>query len=103
MSKDEVREIALTGTRLVKEYTSKHPETSWRYEYSPAVFSTTEPEFAMEVCNAVTAVWQPTTESKVTIGRASCREGECQYVSISVVAVSLKTKQRPQERPEQEG
>src|SRR3546814_21181397 len=65
MSKDEVREIALTGTRLVKEYTSKHPETSWRYEYSPEVFSTTEPEFALEVCNAVTEVWQPTPESKI--------------------------------------
>ncbi|NYT84474.1 2-isopropylmalate synthase [Pollutimonas harenae] len=65
MSKDEVREIALEGTRLVKEYTSKHPETSWRYEYSPEVFSTTEPEFALEVCNAVTEVWQPTPESKI--------------------------------------
>ncbi len=65
MSKDEVKEIALTGTRLVKEYTSRHPETSWRYEYSPEVFSTTEPEFALDVCNAVTEAWQPTPESKI--------------------------------------
>jgi 2-isopropylmalate synthase len=65
MSKDEVKEIALNGTRLVKKFTSEHPETSWRYEYSPEVFSTTEPEFALEVCNAVTEVWQPTPESKI--------------------------------------
>ncbi len=65
MSKDEVKEIALEGTRLVKQCMNEHPETSWRYEYSPEVFSTTEPEFALEVCNAVTEVWQPTPESKI--------------------------------------
>ncbi|NYT58585.1 2-isopropylmalate synthase [Alcaligenaceae bacterium] len=65
MSKDEIKEIALSGTRLVKEYTSQHPETTWLYEYSPEVFSTTEPEFALEVCNAVTEVWQPTPEAKI--------------------------------------
>jgi 2-isopropylmalate synthase len=65
MSKDEVKEIALNGTRLVKLLTSEHPETYWRYEYSPEVFSTTEPEFALDVCNAVTDAWQPTPDSKI--------------------------------------
>ncbi len=65
MSKDEVKEIALGGTRLVKKLTGQHPETSWRYEYSPEVFSTTEPEFALDVCNAVTEAWQPTPDSKI--------------------------------------
>jgi 2-isopropylmalate synthase len=65
MSKDEVKDIALTGTRLVKQLTQEHPETSWRYEYSPEVFSTTEPEFALDVCNAVTKVWQPTPDAKI--------------------------------------
>ncbi|HEY9573087.1 MAG TPA: 2-isopropylmalate synthase, partial [Pusillimonas sp.] len=65
MSKDEVKEIALSGTRLVKQLTGQHPETYWRYEYSPEVFSTTEPEFALDVCNAVTEAWQPTPESKI--------------------------------------
>src|SRR3546814_15261715 len=69
MSKDEVREIALTGTRLVKEYTSRHPETSWRYEYSPEVFSTTEPEFALEVCNAVPEV----RSAERRVGKAGVR------------------------------
>ena len=44
MTKDEVRELAIKGTNLVKHYTGQHPETFWRYEYSPEVFSTTEPE-----------------------------------------------------------
>ena len=65
MTKDEVKEIALAGTRMVKEFTGQHPETSWRYQYSPEVFSTTEPEFALDVCNAVTKAWQPTPESKI--------------------------------------
>ncbi len=65
MSKDEVKEIALAGTRIVKACVAEHPETSWGYEYSPEVFSTTEPEFALEVCNAVTEVWQPTPNSKI--------------------------------------
>lgn len=65
MSKDEVKHIATSGTKLVKTYTSQHPETIWRYEYSPEVFSTTEPEFALEMCNAVADVWQPTPQSKI--------------------------------------
>ena len=65
MSKDEVRDLAVNGTRLIKKYTGEHPETYWRYEYSPEVFSTTEPEFALQVCNAVTQAWQPTVESKI--------------------------------------
>src|SRR5690606_41514170 len=64
-SATRIRSIALSGTRLVKQLTSQHPETSWRYEYSPEVFSTTEPEFALDVCNAVTEAWQPTPDSKI--------------------------------------
>ena len=62
MSRDEIKNIATTGTRLVKQYVAQHPETQWRYQYSPEVFSTTEPEFALEVSNAVADVWQPTPE-----------------------------------------
>ncbi len=65
MSKDEVRDLAVNGTRLIKKYTGEHPETYWRYEYSPEVFSTTEPEFTLQVCNAVTQAWQPTVDSKI--------------------------------------
>jgi 2-isopropylmalate synthase len=67
MTKDQVRDLAVAGTRMVKEHTAKHPETWWRYEYSPEVFSTTEPEFALEVCNAVVQAWQPTPESTIIL------------------------------------
>lgn len=65
MNKDEIKQIALSGTRLIKQYTAQYPNTTWRYQYSPEVFSTTEPEFALEVCNAVTAEWQPTPQAKI--------------------------------------
>ena len=67
MSRDEIKNIATTGTRLVKQYVAQHPETQWRYQYSPEVFSTTEPEFALEVSNAVADVWQPTPDSKMVL------------------------------------
>lgn len=62
-----VKEIAERGTRWVKEMTSKQPETQWVYQYSPEVFSSTEIEFAKEVCDAVTAIWQPTPENKMIL------------------------------------
>ncbi|MCX4190687.1 2-isopropylmalate synthase [Methylophaga sp. OBS3] len=62
-----VKEIAERGTRWVKEYTAKQPETEWVYQYSPEAFSSTELDFAKEVCDAVTAIWQPTPEHKIIL------------------------------------
>lgn len=62
-----VKEIAERGTRWVKEMTAKQPDTEWVYQYSPEVFSSSEVEFAKEVCDAVSAIWQPTPESKMII------------------------------------
>lgn len=62
-----VKEIAERGTRWVKALTEQHPETEWVYQYSPEVFSSTEVEFAKEVCDAVSAIWQPTPENKMII------------------------------------
>ena len=62
-----VKEIAERGTHWVKAMTAQHPETEWVYQYSPEVFSSTEVEFAKEVCDAVSAVWQPTPERKMII------------------------------------
>jgi len=67
MSRDEVRQIAIEGTKIVRAETARHPETHWRYEYSPEVFSTTEPEFALEVCNAVVQAWQPTVQNRIIL------------------------------------
>ncbi len=65
MSKDEVKQVAIEGTKAVMGCMAKHPQTDWYYEYSPEVFSTTEPEFALEVCNAVTDTWNPTPQKKI--------------------------------------
>jgi 2-isopropylmalate synthase len=62
-----VKEIAERGTRWVKEMTAKQPETEWVYQYSPEVFSSSEVEFAKEVCDAVSAIWQPTPENKMIL------------------------------------
>ncbi|MFA5549697.1 MAG: 2-isopropylmalate synthase [Porticoccaceae bacterium] len=59
------RAIAEQGTRWVKELTDARPETEWVYQYSPEVFSGTELDFAVEVCNAVSAIWAPTPERKM--------------------------------------
>lgn len=60
-----VKQIAEQGTRWVKLLTEQHPETQWFYQYSPEVFSSAEVEFAKEVCDAVSAIWQPTPEHKM--------------------------------------
>jgi 2-isopropylmalate synthase len=58
-SKQEIVAIAVNGARLLDEGAAKHPNAEWLFEYSPESFSGTEPEFAVEVCNAVLDVWQP--------------------------------------------
>ena len=60
-----VKAIAEQGTRWVKELTEAQPDTEWVYQYSPEVFSSTEVAFAKEVCDAVSAIWQPTPERKM--------------------------------------
>ncbi len=65
-SKEEIINIAITGAKLCKEYREKY-EGNFRFEYSPESFTGTEPEFALEICNAVLDIWQPTAEDKVII------------------------------------
>ena len=57
----QVKQIAVDGTRLVMEYAEKilGPETIFGYQYSPEIFTDTELDFALEVCEAVCDVWQP--------------------------------------------
>lgn len=62
-----VKKIALQATQWCKEITEKHPETHWIYQYSPEVFSSTEIEFAKEVCDAVVDVWGATPEHKMIL------------------------------------
>jgi len=58
-SREEIREVAVSGTRLIRELTDAMPETAWTYEYSPETFSLAELDFSLEVSDAVSAVWEP--------------------------------------------
>ncbi|UDM52208.1 2-isopropylmalate synthase [Cupriavidus sp. MP-37] len=57
-SRDEIKEVAVSGTRLIKALTDAMPETAWTYEYSPETFSLAELDFSLEVSDAVSAAWQ---------------------------------------------
>ncbi|MBE6576723.1 MAG: 2-isopropylmalate synthase [Ruminococcaceae bacterium] len=65
-SKQEIIDIAVEGAKLFNKY-SEEMGVNYRYEYSPESFTGTEPEFALEICNAVLDVWKPTPEKKVII------------------------------------
>lgn len=67
MSKDEIKAIAVNGTQIVKSLVPTLGETNMTYQYSPESFSATELEFALEVCEAVMDVWQPTPERKMIL------------------------------------
>lgn len=67
LGKDGIKEIAVKGAQCVKEHAAKHPETEWVFQYSPESFTGTETDFAVEVCDAVIDVWQPTPENKCII------------------------------------
>lgn len=65
-SKEEIKQIAVDGARLVKQLASEY-EGNFRFEYSPESFTGTEPEYALEVCNAVLDVLEPSAENNVII------------------------------------
>ena len=65
-SKQEIIDIAVSGAELFNKY-SEEMGVNYRYEYSPESFTGTEPEFALEICNAVLDVWKPTADKKVII------------------------------------
>ncbi|WP_019594232.1 2-isopropylmalate synthase [Thioalkalivibrio sp. ALM2T] len=67
MDRDGVRGIAENGARWVRDYAAKYPQTDWIFQYSPESFSTTELDFAVEVVDAVNAIWRPDQGQKVVI------------------------------------
>ena len=67
LSKQEIKQIAIDGATWVKDGAAKQPETQWQFQYSPESFTGTEIEYAVEVCNAVIDVWQPTPDNKIIL------------------------------------
>ncbi|MFB3163469.1 2-isopropylmalate synthase [Neobacillus sp. 179-J 1A1 HS] len=65
-SNEEIIDIAVTGAKLLKKYAAE-TQGNFQFQYSPESFTGTEMEFALEVCNTVLDIWQPTAENKVII------------------------------------
>ncbi len=59
-SRQGIVDIAVAGARWVRREAARRPETRWTFQYSPESFTATEVDFAVEICNAVIDVWQPT-------------------------------------------
>jgi len=66
-SRESIRDIAIEGAKLVKELVPTIPNTEVVLQYSPESFSDTELDFALECCNAVIDIWQPTPDRKMVI------------------------------------
>jgi len=66
-SQDEVKALAVEGTRIIREHANARPQTHWTYQYSPETFSMTELPFAREVCDAVAQTWRPTRDHKMIV------------------------------------
>jgi len=67
MSRKEIVKLAVQGAKFLKEEEQKYPETAFRYEYSPESFTGTELEFALEICEAVMEILQPTPRNKIIL------------------------------------
>ncbi len=67
LSKEKVLEIAVAGTKLIRELTEALPQTEWQLEFSPETFVLTEAEYALEVCEAVSAAWGATANKKIIL------------------------------------
>ncbi|WP_114809326.1 2-isopropylmalate synthase [Paraburkholderia kururiensis] len=66
-SKDEVKALAVEGTKRIRAHADARPQTHWIYQYSPETFSMTELTFAREVCDAVAQTWRPTRDHKMIV------------------------------------
>lgn len=101
-SREEITAIAVFGANMLKDLAAQYPQSEWIFQYSPESFSQTEPDFAVEICEAVCQVWQPWQGQQVILNLPStveastpnlyadqieyfCRHLSCRkHVSISV-------------------
>jgi 2-isopropylmalate synthase len=104
MDRNEVREIAVSGAKILRDEAAKRPDTDWYFEYSPETFSTAELDFSLEVCAAVMDVLQPTEDHKLILNLPATVEAatpnvyadQIEYFSRNIprrntVAISLHT------------
>lgn len=83
-SKEEILQIAVDGAKLLKQL-SDEEGADYRFEYSPESFTGTEVDYAVEVCNAVLDVWQPTADRKAIINLPSTVQMSMPHVYASQI------------------
>ena len=87
MGRDEIKAIAVRGAAWVKQYADQNPDTDWTFQYSPESFTSTEVDYAVDVCESVMDAWQPTPEKRcilnlpttVEVGPASHFADQVEY------------------------
>jgi 2-isopropylmalate synthase len=67
MERPQIKEIAVTGAKVLRDQAARFPGTEWHFEYSPETFSTAELDFSLECCEAVMEVLQPTPEHPIIL------------------------------------
>lgn len=88
-SKEEIKQIAVDGAKLLKQLADE-TDGNFIFEYSPESFSGTEVDYAVEVCNAVIDVWQPTPEKKVIMNFPTTVEHSMPHVYASQIEYACK-------------
>ena len=88
-SKEEILQIAVDGAKLLKKLADE-TEGNFSFEYSPESFTGTEMEYALEVCNAVLDVWEPTADNKVIINLPSTVQHSMPHVYASQIEYMSK-------------
>ena len=83
-SKEEIKHLATDGAKMLKRLADE-TDGNFRFEYSPESFTGTEPEYALEVCNAVLDIWKPTPDKKVIINLPVTVEMSLPHVYASQV------------------
>ena len=87
--REAIKQIAVDGAKLLKKLTDE-AGANYRFEYSPESFTGTEPDYALEVCNAVLDVWQPTAERKAVINLPATVENAMPHVYAQQVEYMCK-------------
>lgn len=88
-STEEIKQIAVEGAKLLLDLT-KQDGGNYQFEYSPESFTGTEVDYALEVCNAVIDIWQPTPDNKVIINLPATVEMSLPHVYASQIEYMSK-------------
>ena len=88
-SKEEIKKIATDGAKLVKQLASEY-EGNFRFEYSPESFTGAEPEYSLEVCNAVLDILEPGPDNNVIINLPVTVEMSLPHVYASQIEYMSK-------------